>query len=608
MTIEMQKFSFIIISLLWLVGGSLRAQEFSAFVSKREVAVGETFKLTFQLVNGDGGTLEPPDLSAFQLRGGPERARSTTMVNGKVSQTMTLGYYLQATKTGDFTIGPATIKSRSGTLQSEPVTIKVVAARSSGSGGSSGGGANNREANDASLDEQLKDAVFLQAVVSDRSVYQGEPLTVTYQLYTRVPISSPVQDASPSYEGFWLEGVDLRRQAPRLEVKNGVRYQVETLRQDVLFPQRSGKLRIEPLKVSTNVRVEVAADPSRQRSIFDQFYRRYENYRYSFASNPINIEVKPLPGTAPGTFNGLVGNLSLQASLDTTRVEAGEPLTFNLRIEGRGNLKKLREPQLKLPPDFEVYDPTITENISLSGGTLRGWRNYEYLIIPRNPGTYTLPPIEVAYFDLEDRRFRTLSSPEVDLEVTGDPVRGTAGNGGTPSTEPSLLNQDIRYIETAAPQLREGGSTLLNRAWYWLLWLLPIGGGVALYLLRKRQAQTRRDVAGTRRRKAAKVAQKRLKVAQAHLEADQAKEFYDEVARATWGYLGDKFSLRPSELTRERAAQLLQQRGASEAQVGQLNQLLDTCEMALYAPSAAPGGMAGTYQQATQLITDLEEI
>lgn len=600
--------------IIWIVGlllasSGLWGQEFSAFVDKREVPLGEVFKLTFQLVNGKGGQLAMPDLDDFQLRGGPDQGTSVQMVNGRVTEIRSISYYLQGTRTGNFTIGPATISTPEGDdLKSEPITIRIVDARSSNGSGQTGsnGGSNQRNAN---IEAQLENSVFLRALPSKRSVYQGEPLTVTYKLYERVATGELSPISTPGYEGFWVENVDLRNPTPKIEVYEGVRYRTYVIRQDVLFPQRNGSLTIDPFQISTVVRIEIPPEPGRQRSIFDQLIRQYDNYQYRFASNAINVEVKPLPTSAPGRFSGLVGDFGLTSTLDTNSVEAGEPLTFTLRIEGEGNFKKLQEPQLDFPPDFEVYDPTMTESIRLSGGTLKGWRNYEYLIIPRNPGEYTLPSVELDYFDLGSKRYQSLRTEAFEVEVTGDPiVLADNGSGERTGAEPSILNQDIRFISVGDPGLRAKDSSLLSNWWYWLLLLLPIAGTAVLYLSRKQQAESRRDVAGTRRRKAAKVAQKRLKVAEEFLKAGKSKEFYDELVRATWGYLGDKFSLRPSELNREKAAQVLASKGAPEPLTQQLNQLIDTCEMALYAPSAAPGGMQGTYETASKLITDLEEL
>ncbi|MEM9986244.1 MAG: BatD family protein, partial [Bacteroidota bacterium] len=396
---------------------SLWAQEFSAFVSKREVPVGEVFKVSFQLRGGRSGNLTPPKLDGFQLRGGPSQESSVQMVNGQVTESMTVSYYLQGTRTGSFKIGSATMEVGDKELRSDPVEVKIVPARSNAPDQGNGNNASGQR-QDRDLEAQLKQAIFLRALVSDRSVYQGEPLTVTYKLYERVRTSNLRPESSPSYEGFWVENIDVKNPPPKIEVVDGMQYRTYIVKKDILFPQRPGKLKLEPFKLSCVVQVQVA--PRRQRqSIFDSFFGQYENYEYSFASAPVTITAKALPGNPPASYTGVVGKLELQASLDTTSVEAGDPLTLRLRLSGRGNLKRLREPEINLPPDFEVYDPNVKERLSNSGSTLTGWRSYEYLIIPRNPGDYELPPVELSYFDSEKGRYQVLRSPSYQLTVTG---------------------------------------------------------------------------------------------------------------------------------------------------------------------------------------------
>jgi len=598
------------LSILVLCYGSglLLGQEFSAFVSKQKVPLGEVFQVTFELKDVQGSTPAFPDFSDFQVRGGPNFQRSVQMINGQVSQSVSYTFYLQGTRTGTFTIGSASTAVDGKTLRTEPVKVDIIPARS---GGSSGAQAqrNDEASRNQNIEKQLEEAVFMRAIVSDRKVYQGEQFTVSYKLYERVQTFDLRPEGNPSYEGFWVENIDIRNPPPRMEKVNGKDYRTYVIKKDILFAQRPGKLTIDPLKLSCVVRVQSAPQP--RRSIFDSFFGQYENYKYSFASAPVTIDVKPLPTGRPASFSGVVGDLDLDVSLDTTAVETGEPFTLRVNLSGRGNIKKLQEPQLQFPPDFEVYDPNVSESISRSGGVLSGRRGYEYLIIPRNPGEYRLPPVQYSFFNPQTGRYETLSSPEFTVQVTGDPQQMSSSTTPTiagEKTDLALLGQDIRFIHPGSGDLKPKGSTFLLSWQFWLLYLIPVLAILSLWLVKRRQMQDRRDVAGARRRKAAKMAKKRLGAAQQHLQAGKEKAFYDEVVRAMWGYLGNKFNLGQSEMSRERAAQLLRERGAEDPLIARLNALIDTCEMALFAPSAAPGGMQGTYDQAVELIADLEDI
>lgn len=598
------------LTILTFVGFSslLLGQEFSAFVSKQQVPLGEVFQVTFELKNARGGTPEYPDFDQLQVRGGPNLQQSVQIVNGQVSQSVSYTFYLQGTRTGTFKIGSASIRIDGKTLRTEPIEVKIMPARSSGSN-SAQAQRNDQSARNRDIEEQLAEAVFVRALVSDRDVYQGEQFTVSYKLYERVQTFDLRPEGNPSYEGFWVENIDIRNPTPRTEVIDGKQYRTYVIKQDILFPQRPGELTVDPLELSCVVRVQSA--PKQRRSIFDSFFGQYENYKYSFASTPVRVEVKSLPAGRPANFSGVVGDLSLDVSLDTFRVTTGEPLTLRVRLSGRGNIKKLQEPRLQFPPDFEVYDPNVTESISRKDGILSGTRSYEYLIIPRNPGQYRIPPITYCFFNPQTGRYATQSSSEFSVEVTGEPQQMSSSSAVAQpgqKTDLALLGQDIRFIHPPSEDLRPVGSTFLLTWQYWLLYLIPVLAIATLWILKRRQMQDRRDVAGARRRKAAKMARQRLAAAQQHLKADQEKAFYDEVLRAMWGYLGNKFNLGQSELSRERAAQLLQQQGADPSLIERLHRLIDTCEMALFAPSAAPGGMQGTYDQAVELIADLQDI
>jgi hypothetical protein len=604
----------LIITLGLLLSSHLYGQEFTAYVSKSEVPLGEVFQVTFELKEGRGGQVSYPNFDGFQVRGGPSFQQSVQMVNGQVNQSLSYSFYLQGTRTGTFNIGAASVEVNGKTLRSEPVSVKITPARSSGSSSagqasSSDDDPNEGQSRDQDINVQLRDNVFVRALVSDRNVYQGEQFTVSYKLYERVQTFDLRPEGNPSYEGFWVENIDLRNPPPKMEVVDGKQYRTYVIKKDILFAQRPGDLSVDPLQLSCVVRVQ-AARQRQQRSIFDSFFGQYENYKYTFASAPVRIDVKPLPAGRPAKFSGVVGDLDLDVTLDTTSVETGNPLTFKVVLSGRGNIKKLQAPNLQLPPDFEVYDPTVTEQISRDNGVLSGRRSFEYLIIPRNPGTYQLPPIQYSFFDPSTGRYRTLASPAYEIVVTGEPQQSSSAvpsaSGGT--NDLALLGQDIRFIHPSPGDLQPLGSSFLLSWTFALLYLLPILAMVGLWIVKRQQRQDRRDVAGVRRRKAAKMAKKRLSAAKKHLQANEEKAFYDEVVRALWDYLGNKFNLGQSELSRDSTAALLQAQGADQALVSRLHQLLDTCDMALFAPNAAPGGMAGTYDQTIELIADLEDV
>jgi hypothetical protein len=228
--------------------------------------------------------------------------------------------------------------------------------------------------------------------------------------------------------------------------------------------------------------------------------------------------------------------------------------------------------------------------------------------VPRNPGEYKLPVFTLSYFDVNRRRYQTLSSEQYVLKVGGEAQGTPQGLAGAVNRDDlELIGQDIRYLQTRDFNLQKEGETFFGSVGFWTLYLLPflLFGGLLVW--KNRQDKLAGDQAGVRRRKADKMARKRLSQAEKHLQAGEEKAFYDEITRALWGYLGDKLTLGQSELTRERVSRVLAERGLPAEPIEQLKQLLDTCEMALFAPAAAPGGMPGTYEKARTLITSLDD-
>ena len=231
------------------------------------------------------------------------------------------------------------------------------------------------------------------------------------------------------------------------------------------------------------------------------------------------------------------------------------------------------------------------------------------MIIPRTPGTYDWKPLTYSYFDAESGRYRTLSSDAYQVTIKGDPAQASRVGSAGPvdQREVALIGQDIRYIHPASGSLEQKTTNPLAKWWVWLMYLLPFVAIAGLWYVRRTQKAQQSDIAGTRQRKAARVAKKRLTSAKVHLDKGEEKAFYDELIRTMWGYLGDKLKMPQSELYRERTQSALLGQGASPQQVEGVVAILDTAEMALFAPGAVVGGMQGAYDNTLSLITELEE-
>ncbi|MEL6133509.1 MAG: BatD family protein, partial [Bacteroidota bacterium] len=444
-----------------LLVGTVYAQQFTAYLSKQTVGTNETFRVVFKLEGGQSSEFDLPKISNLQVISGPNPSRETTIINNKVTQSMAYSFILRGTKEGTFKIGVASVKVDGKTLKTDPLTVKVVKGQANAAASPN----NQRQGNNidkAKIDAQLKDAIFLRTLVNERTVYQGEQITATYKLYINpnLIVRDLVRKSNPKQKGFWIENMELKQKPASIEVYKDQRFRTLIAHQDVLFPQYPGKLEIAPMLLDAVIGLQVQ---SRKRSFFDSFFPREERYPYEIKGPRVKLNVKPLPANAPEDYIGLVGKLNLDVSLDRTEQKTGEAITLKMVLSGQGNIRQMRNPELNLPPDFEVYEPNVNEKARLRGGIFGGERVYEYLIIPRNPGTYELDQISVSYFDPKKGSYQRISAPSFTLNITGEPQLSSSLEGSQNAGEDvKILNESIRYIHAGNADLAGAGQSFAH--------------------------------------------------------------------------------------------------------------------------------------------------
>ncbi|MEK6616210.1 MAG: BatD family protein, partial [Bacteroidota bacterium] len=383
-------------------GCILFAQKFTASVNKNKIAVGEVFQLDFS-INASGKSFSPPSFSDFTIYSGPNQSTSMQIINGSMSQSITLSYYLAAKKEGTFTIGSASITVGNNTLQSNAITIEVVkGGNTQQTQTQSQGGTQDKTSGKANSEN-----LFAKTFVSKSKVYAGEQIVITHKVYTRMNLKGFQNVKFPSYNSFWAQEVGRNTQYEvTTENVNGVAYNVVEIKKAFLFAQRSGKIEIEPMEVECVVREKSGKrnDPFSQFFGNDPFFGfdSYKDVLYTVKSNAVTMEVVPLPeANKPVDFPGAVGNFSMNATIDKDKVKANEGVTLKITISGKGNLKLIDAPKMNFPDEIERYDPKTNENISVSGSGVSGSKTFEYLIIPRYEGIYKIQPCSFNYFDAD---------------------------------------------------------------------------------------------------------------------------------------------------------------------------------------------------------------
>jgi hypothetical protein len=397
-----------------------------------------------------------------------------------------------------------------------------------------------------------------------------------------------------------------------LEHYNGRNYQTAVLYRTILYPQHSGDITIDPARFEAVLRVQTR---QQVRSIFDDFFGSYTNVTKMLTAPGVTIHVAALPEGKPAGFSGGVGKFTLTPSISQTELQANDAVTIKLDISGSGNMKLLKTPSIDWPEGFEPYDPKVTNNFKTTSSGVSGTKSIEYLAIPRSAGDYTIPAVHFSYFDIEEKAYKTLSTPEYTIHVK----RGAGSSAGSSSGEEGAvvyhaqkedikqLGSDIRYIDAKPLQRKtKAQSSLIDYQYLWLWYVLPLVlAGIVLVVLRKQMLENA-DITRVRYKRANKVAQKRLKAAAAALKANNKDAFYAAIEQAAWTYLSDRLSIPTADLNKENITSILQQKGVSETLIADVKNVLSTAEFARYAPST-DHAMDDLYTATTNLINNLED-
>jgi hypothetical protein len=600
-------FIFLLILSNWVIA---QTPSFVAQVSKNKVAVGEVFQVAFTL-NGSGSNLVYPNFNDFNIYSGPNQSQSMSMVNGTISQSTTLSLFIAAKKEGKFTIGEATVMSGNQKLETKPIVIEVTkgASQQQQQGNPN---AQNQQPQQTQAKEKNQYAseisnedLFVRTFLSKTKCVIGEQLTLTQKVYSRVDLRGFQNVKFPPYNGFWSQQETGNQQIDlKQENVNGVMYYVADYSKVYLFPQRTGTISIEAIELDCIVRRPTKRQP---RNIFEQFFGAggYEDVAIKVKSKPVKVEVIDLPNeNKPQAFSGAVGDFGYKAVIDKNQVKANEAINLKITISGRGNIKLIEPLKLDLPESFEAYDPKESENIKTTGG-VTGSITYNYLIIPREKGEFTLNNLGFNYFDADKKQYVSIPSPDIKLTVLeGDP--GSAQIIAPKKHGVKEGENDIRYIKTGNLGLQKSDEEFFSSVTHYLLLIVPtLLFFIGLFLM-KQHVKANSDITAVKERKAAKLAKKQLVVAEKHMVADNKEQFFTEILNALNKYIGDKFSMSIVDLSKEKISEMLLSKNVSEATTKNVIDTLNTCEYAKYAPSAVTGDLKQVYNDTVELISKIE--
>ena len=581
------------------------AQTLTASAPSR-VSVGEQFRLSYTVNTQNVSDFRAGNIPAeFEVLIGPNRSMQSSyqMINGHTSQSssITYTYIVAATKGGSYTIPAAHVVVDGKKIASNALTIKVIGST----------GSNSRPYNDDEGEEVREmgsrisgSDLFIKVSANKKRVYEQEPILLTYKVYTLVQLSQ-LRGDMPDLKSFYTQEVDLPQQKSfSLETVNGRPYRTCTWSQYVMFPQTTGKLHIPAITFEG-----VVIQQNRNVDPFEAFFNGGSGYvevKKKIEAPGIEIQVDPLP-QRPATFSGGVGKFNISAQLDKTETKANDPITLRIIVSGTGNLKLIKQPVINLPKDFDKYEPKVTEQTKLTTAGIEGSKIYDVLIVPRHQGKYDIPPVEFTYFDTSTKRYETVKTEAFHLDVAkGSGASAVSDFSG--QDELQELNKDIRFIKTGDADQHLTGDYFFGSTAYWITIAALVLVFIALFVIFRQRAIDNANVTAMRGKKANKVATKRLKQAARLMTDNKPGEFYDEVLRALWGYVGDKLNIPVAQLSHDNISSKLAERGVHQSIIDKFIGALDECEFERYAPGDPKGNMNKVYDKAMLAIEKIEEV
>ncbi|MEJ6792483.1 MAG: BatD family protein [Lacinutrix sp.] len=540
--------------------------QFQTRVSKKTLGLNERLRVDFSM-DKDGDNFKPPSFDGFNVVGGPNQSVSNSWINGKRSFEKTFSYFLAPTRMGSLIIGSASIEIDKQTYKTNTIAITVTKEIQK-----------PKDPNSAIA----SDNIHLVAEVSNVNPYLNEAITVVYKLYVarNTGVDNWRETDDPEYDDFWSQNINPKGLKIEKGKYKGEDYQYVVLRRTVLYPQKTGKLTIEPLKLDVTATI-----PTQRRDIFGQ--RLMSKVNVPVVAGKRNINVKPLPELGkPSDFSGAVGDFKFNLSTSKSELNANESMQAKVTVSGNGNLKLLTLPKLTLPNSLEVYEPEHNENVRTNLNGMQGEISDNYTIVPQYKGKYSIPTISFSYFDLKTETYKRISSNQTIINVLEGPVYGASDNNliteGTEKQPVTLNNNQFAFIKTKPNFSSKNEQSFFNSKAFWASLLSPLLAIPLAIVFRRKRDQRAGDLVGNRLRKADRLAKKYLGVAKKSL--GQKEAFYVALEKALHNYLKAKLNIETSDLSKDKIKVLLLDRQVNEGTVEDFESILENCEMARYTP------------------------
>ena len=580
------------ISILFLILATSIASaqvQFEAKVSKKTLGINERLRIDFEM-NKDGDNFVPPSFADFDVVGGPNTSMSNYSRNGQRSYSKTYSYFLAPKKRGKFTIKQATIEIDGEIYKTFPITITVTAAV-------------NKPNGETAASDIASDNIHLVAEVSKANPYLNEAITVVYKLYVSLEtgVSNWREKDNPRYNDFWSQNIEINGLNIQKGEYNGEEYRYVVLRKTVLYPQKTGALKLEPLVLDITVEV-----PTNRRDIFGRPLMTKVPQVVTAGSRTINV--KPLPEQGkPSDFKGAVGDFSFKVTTSKTQLNATESLQAKIEVSGNGNLKLFELPKLTVPSSLEVYEPEHQESVRTTTNGMQGGISDTYTIVPQYKGKYPVPSISFSYFDPDTESYKRISSDEIVIDVLEGPTAANNNSENTTASTKQVVNPNTNtfaFIKTSANWTSIRTESFFKSNGFWSMILLPFLAIPLAIVVRRKKDERDADVHGNRIRKADRLAKKYLSEAKKAL--GQKEAFYLALEKALHNYLKAKLNIETSDFNKEKIESLLKERHVEGDVISDFISILENCELARYTPITQVT-MQNDYDKAAKTISLIDK-
>lgn len=554
---------------------------FEAAVDRNKVSLGSSFQLSLSFSNAqDMPAPELPSMDGFQSRYlGPSTMMS--IVNGKVSGSITHNYLLLPTKTGTFKIGPFKFEHNGDKYASNQLSVEVFQGQIQNT-------AQPENQPEPQIND-LNDRVFVTMQAKKYKAYLNESILLTIKLYVNRLGIRDIQYPEFNHEGFSMGAFEKPNQYQ--EVHNGVNFDVIEFNTSI-FGLRPGEFKLGPAHIKCNLIMRKQAtrrSPFTSQGVFDadmfdDFFGRYETYPLDLKSGDIVFTVLALPEeNKPVNFSGAMGNFSFEATAAPLEVKLGDPITLKMVVSGEGNFNTVGVPRFKSEKGFKIYEPQIKQEANE--------KRFEQIIMPMSEEAKEIPVLSFDFFDVGSGQYKTVNRGPFPIIITKpekeEESKVVENKQFSPATlvREEKLGRDIIYIKDNPGRMKKKNEYLYNNKIFLGLQVIPLLLYLIMVLIYARKQRLKTDIRYARGLLAPRKAQAGIRQARKYLDKAEGRKFCDILFLTLQEYLGDKFHLSSKGITISVIDEHLRKEGVAEEVLVKLREIFKECDIVRYASS-----------------------